>query len=99
MGNEPSEMTLEAEIADLRSAVDDALASVTAKQEVDLPAIGEMVESLTKRLQAQIQTMSPDERDIVLGELTQIVSGFSSLEETIMANAPLTAGSNDGVTN
>ncbi len=86
---ESAENTLEADIRTLRLAVDDALAAISAGQDVALPRIGDMVESLTAQLQQRILSMKPDERDAILEDLTHILTGFSALEEAIKATAPL----------
>lgn len=92
MVNEPDTDTLETEIKTLRATLNAALKSITTKQDVDLPLIGDMVEHLTKRLQHEVVSMDPAIRETILIQLTEIVTKFGSLEEAFKANAPFPAG-------
>jgi hypothetical protein len=87
MSNDAGDTKIGDEIRDLRMAVGTALVAIRENQTVDLPNIGDMVERVTKQLQEQILTMDPAERDAVLIELTEILTGFGTLEEAIKANA------------
>ncbi|MBT3557181.1 MAG: hypothetical protein HN644_08055 [Rhodospirillales bacterium] len=99
MDSEQDTSTMEQEIADLRSTLDEALKAIAEKQEVDLSLIGDMVEHLTKRLQREIISLDPSRRETMLIQLTEVVTKFTMIEEAFRANAPLPAGPSDEALN